>query len=102
MDKKSTFKIVKKYINFLKEKKYIVHKAYIFGSYARGNYSEDSDIDLAIILKNLDNSFITQIDLMKLGRQIDTRIEPHPIDITDFDHSNPFADEILKTGIEIE
>ncbi len=101
MDQGPVFSIVKKYINYLQNNKINVHKAYIFGSYARGNYNEDSDIDLAIILNNLSNTFTMQVELMKLGRKIDTRIEPHPFDESDFNASNPFANEILTKGIEV-
>jgi len=101
MDQKTAFQIVKKYIKFLKENKYNIQKAYIFGSFATGKFNEDSDIDLAIIFKNLENGFTTQIDLMKLRRKFDTRIEPHPFDEVDFTISNPFAKEILQTGIQI-
>ncbi len=66
-----------------------------------GNLNEDSDIDLAIVLNNLSNSFTMQIQLMKLSRKFDTRIEPHPFDEKDFNTSNPFANEILDKGIEI-
>ena len=30
-------------------KKYGVEMAYVFGSYARGDYNEDSDIDIIIV-----------------------------------------------------
>ena len=102
MDQRTAFKIVKRYLSFLHESRFEVQKAYIFGSYAKGNFTEDSDIDLAVIIKNLPNSFIAQIELMKLGRKIDSRIEPHPFDETDFNLSHPFAKEILTSGIEIK
>ncbi len=101
MDQKELFKLVTKYIKYLEENKINVRRAYIFGSYAKGYSNEDSDIDLAIVLENLSNSFIMQIELMKLGRKIDTRIEPHPFDESDFNVSNPFANEILKYGIQV-
>lgn len=34
-------------------KEYGVEKAYIFGSYARGDYNENSDIDIIISSKNI-------------------------------------------------
>ncbi len=52
MDKKTALEIVKKYIDFLKDNKFNIQKAYIFGSYAKGNFNEDSDIDLAIVMNN--------------------------------------------------
>ena len=61
MDKRTAIKIIKKYIKFLQENNYEVQKAYIFGSYAKGNYDDNSDIDLAIILKNLKNGFNIQL-----------------------------------------
>ena len=101
MDQKRAFEVVKEYLAYLKENKYNVQKAYIFGSYAKGNFHEDSDIDLAIVLKNLSNSFTMQIQLMKLSRKFDSRIEPHPLDADSFDKSTPFAYEILSHGIEV-
>ena len=102
MDQNTAFEIVKKFIGHLKENnKYKVQKVYIFGSYANGKFDENSDIDLAIVLENLSNSFTTRIQLMKISRKFDSRIEPHPIDESDFSESNPFAHEILTTGIRI-
>lgn len=101
MDQKTAFETVKKYVNFLKSNKFNIQRAYIFGSYANGNFNDDSDIDLAIVINNLLNSFTMQIELMKLSRKFDTRIEPHPFDEADFNSSNPFANEILKTGIQV-
>ncbi len=101
MDKREVFEIVKKYITYLKNNNIDVQNVYMFGSYAEGSYGEDSDIDLAIIMKNVSNSFTMQIELMKLSRKIDTRIEPHPFDESDFEISNPFANEILTKGIQV-
>ena len=43
-----------------------------------------------------------QIDLMKLSRKFDSRIEPHPFDEDDFVHpSIPIVKEILQSGIEV-
>ena len=101
MDQKQAFVIVKEFLAYLKENKYNIQKAYIFGSYAKGKFHEDSDIDLAIVLQNLSNSFTMQIELMKLSRKFDSRIEPHPLDADTFNNSHPFAHEILSYGIEV-
>lgn len=103
MDKKTAFEIIKKYIYFLiREKKLDIKKVYLFGSYVRDNFHKDSDIDLAIVMKNLIDSFDMQVELMKLSGNFDTRIEPHPFDVSDFNSSHPFANEIINTGIEIK
>ena len=78
-----------------------VQKAYLFGSYASDKYNEDSDIDLAIVMKKLSNSFTTQVELMKISRKFDTRIEPHPFEESDFNVTHPFANEVLNTGIQL-
>lgn len=78
-----------------------VKKAYLFGSFAQGKEREESDIDVALIVENMPDFFSTQRQLRKLRRNIDLRIEPHPIQAQDFNSSNPFAYEIKKTGIEI-
>ena len=102
MDKESASVISKKYLDFVKENNLTVLKAYIFGSYAKGTFHEHSDIDLAIILKDLVDEFDMQVLLMKLRRKIDTRIQPHPFDEKDFiDPCIPLVNEILQTGIRI-
>jgi predicted nucleotidyltransferase len=101
MDKEAAFDSVKRYLSFLKEKDFSIRKAYIFGSYAKGNFNDDSDIDLAVVMNNLSNSYTMQVELMKISRKFDTRIEPHPFDESDFDTSHPFAHEILTTGVQI-
>jgi predicted nucleotidyltransferase len=101
MDKETAVQIARKYIEFIKKKDPNVKKAYIFGSYIKGTVKEDSDIDLAIIFKKLTDTFDMQVQLMKLRRKFDTRIEPHAFRESDFQDSNSLAKEILKTGLEI-
>jgi predicted nucleotidyltransferase len=79
-----------------------IKKAYLFGSYAKGNEHIDSDIDIAVVLGKMDDFFTVQMQLMRLRRVIDLRIEPHPIWEGDFNNQNPFAYEIEKTGIPLK
>jgi hypothetical protein len=46
------------------------------------------------------NSFDAQVELMKLRRSIDLRIEPHPFESMDEDPSG-FLAEIKKNGIKV-
>ena len=100
MDKREAQKIAEKYIRIISEK-YIVEKAIMFGSYAKGTNHPDSDIDLAIIIKNVKDIIDTQINLLKLRNDDLLFIEPHPFNEGDFNTSDPFASEIIKNGIEI-
>jgi predicted nucleotidyltransferase len=92
-----------KYLDLIKQKFADIESAYLFGSYAIGKSTEDSDIDLAVIFKTLDDSkrFDIQVQLMLFAAQIDSRIEPHPISHDDFNSGNPFVVEIRKTGKEV-
>lgn len=101
MVNKSIIETASKYVRLLPNEM-DVRKAYLFGSYAKGLDNEDSDIDIAIVIGQMPDFFDTQMQLMRLRRKIDLRIEPHPICESDFNNMNPFAYEILKTGIEIE
>ncbi len=101
MDKAKASKIARQYFNFIKARDPNVKQAYIFGSSVKGTMTEDSDIDLAIIFKKLSDTFDMQVELMKLRRKFDSRIEPHAFREADFQSSNPLANEILKTGQEI-
>lgn len=103
MDKK-TDKIINDYILAVAEKNANLVSAYIFGSYAKRTDRPDSDIDVALIIDNLvDNEkFDLQVQLMLLASDFDCRIEPHPISKMDFYSGNPFASEIIRSGIEIK
>ena len=101
MDQARALEIVKDYVNFLKTQQLAIQQVYLFGSYATGTFDEDSDIDVAVIMKHLENSFMMQVTLMKLRRKFDTRIEPHPFDENDFDTTNPLVAEILHSGIQV-
>ena len=101
MDKKQAYDVARKYANFLKKNKLGVKKIFLFGSYVKGTANENSDIDLAIVFETFSNSFDMQVELMKLRRKFDTRIEPHPFRDEDFNMSNPFANEVISSGFEL-
>jgi uncharacterized protein len=101
MAKKHAPEAVIRYAVFLKKIKPNIKKIYVFGSYTKGTFHNNSDIDIAVIFDHLSDSFDTQVELMKIRRKFDTRIEPHPFSEADFNLSNPLANEILKNGLEI-
>ncbi len=101
MDQEAAIEIGRKYLLMLLQKKYPVKRMFLFGSYARGNQNPDSDIDLAIILNELPDPFQTQVNLLKLTWNFDTRVEPHPFDEEAFSSPSPVIREILRNGIEI-
>jgi predicted nucleotidyltransferase len=55
----------------------LIYQIILFGSYAKNNAREDSDIDIAIVVEKFDDDYLSIITrLNKLTRTIDDRIEP--------------------------
>lgn len=96
----SAVNIAKKYLSSLPVE-LDIRRAYLFGSYAKGTQREESDIDIAVVLGQMDDFFEIQMELFRRRRKIDLRIEPHPFDEKDFSQNNPVAVEIMDSGIEI-
>lgn len=93
--------IVRRYAAII-EQQYHLKKLYLFGSYAKGNAHEDSDIDIAVISDDFSGDvFVDRLALMKLRHDVDVRIEPHPFLTEDFNDDDPFAFEIIRTGIRL-
>jgi predicted nucleotidyltransferase len=102
-DSKNIKTKIKKYIELLKKNDYHIEKAYLYGSYAKGNFHKDSDIDLLLISKDFTgNRFKDSIELMKLGHAVDSRIEPMPYRPQDFNDADPLVIEVKSTGKEIK
>ena len=57
MDKKEALEVAQKYVSNV-NRRFEVEKAYLFGSFAKGTQHRDSDIDLAIVFKNVDDANI--------------------------------------------
>ena len=91
-------KIFKKISNILKKEE-IIEFAYIFGSYAAGLNREDSDIDLAIYLK--ENINIDYEYPVRLALKIEKRIGI-PVDVIILnDKPILIISEVLKNGIVV-
>jgi predicted nucleotidyltransferase len=52
----ATVKTITEYLCRVRENYADFEGAYVFGSYARGNYTADSDIDLALVFTTLNDS----------------------------------------------
>ncbi len=102
IDNKEIMEIVQKYVQKVCEN-YQIEAIILFGSYAKGTWHEDSDIDIAIITNDInDNIFNEELNLVRLRRKIDTRIEPHLISIEDYKNiETPLIQEIIDTGIKV-
>lgn len=99
MDKSEVVNILIKY-KTLVSKHFDIDKLILFGSYAKGNQRDDSDIDVAVIVNSIDQDFFSYAPLLwKLRREIDDRIEP--ILIEKNNDESGFLKEVLTTGLII-
>lgn len=101
MDKEQARRVSKKYLNKVRKNNISFEEAWLFGSYARGTAHGESDIDIAIVLENMFNSFDTEVKLMTLREGDEIYIEPHTVDKEDFHSGSPLASQILKEGEKI-
>jgi len=99
MDKIEVITKIKKF-KYLISDHFDIKKVLLFGSYARGTNNEDSDIDVAIVVENLEDDYFKTTPLLwRLRREIDDRIEP--ILFENNNDKSGFLKEIEKYGIEI-
>jgi predicted nucleotidyltransferase len=96
MDKESAISLAKQYSKLVSQHmsaKYVV----LYGSYAKGTATPDSDIDIAVIVETLDSDYLDEhAKLFKLRRSVDFRIEPVLIEYGE-DRSG-FLREVMDTG----
>jgi predicted nucleotidyltransferase len=92
--------VVKKYLQELEKNHIPIQQVILFGSYAKGNPVEESDIDIALISTTFTGDrFEDRRRIVPLRRKIDDRIEPLPFRPEDFLEGGTLIDEIKKTGI---
>ncbi|MBL8015526.1 MAG: nucleotidyltransferase domain-containing protein [Candidatus Doudnabacteria bacterium] len=94
------------YLDLLRKNNIVINEAYLFGSYAKGNEREFSDIDLCIISDSLpSNSFEALIFLGRFTLQFEKfyAIEAHGFrsDCPDDTLSGLFINEVKTTGIRL-
>lgn len=69
----------------------------LYGSYAKGDFTPDSDIDVAVIFNDFTGDFLkASSQLWKLRRNISDDIEPVLLDLAR--DKSGFAREVFKTG----
>lgn len=98
MDKEQVIKLVEAYAKVVTQNM-LVNKIILYGSYARGNYRNDSDIDVAVVVprKSISKNIIDDMaKLFRLRRNISTDIEP--VLLIDEKDNSGFLDDVLSYG----
>lgn len=92
--------IIEQYINYI-IKQMKIRKVILFGSYAKGTATEDSDIDIAIDSPDFSDDYLYEFEKLNIGvlkSGVDPILEPRPIHPA---MKKFFLEEILKTGIVV-
>lgn len=98
-------KLIRDYVQLLRAEGIQVERAILYGSRARGDNSEEADIDLALVITDLDRAdFGLKTTLMQLAVRVDDRIEPVAYSPSDFEKDDwlPLLYSIKTTGKEID
>ena len=101
MDKNDVIELSRQYLKKVRQNNIDVLEAWIFGSYAKGTYNENSDVDIALVLPDNAVSFDTDVRLMVLRKGAETLIETHTYRKNDFLANTPVTAEIKKYGFRI-
>ena len=95
-------KTIDTYLKSLKRHNIPIKEAILFGSYAKGNYQEWSDIDIALVSEIFDGDRIDDKDKIRsITLSVSSQIEVIPFSPHDFNNQDPFVKEILKTGLKV-
>lgn len=89
------------FYNLIKQQ-YPIKKILLFGSYAKGNYNINSDIDIAVVMDEYKSKNRIEItsELFKIASGIDVYIEPKCIFWKEYLDHEPASilSEIIHTG----
>jgi predicted nucleotidyltransferase len=81
-----------------------INQAVLFGSYAKGLFTDTSDIDIALVSDVFEGiRFYDRKKLNSIAIRHDPRFEIHPYKTSEFNPDDRwFVEEILKEGIRIK
>ncbi len=98
----SLIKKIRLFVKELENDKIRISQVFLFGSYAKNQQNEWSDIDLAVISDDFTGNRMNDYDLLADAiLKVDRSIEAIPFKTEYFTSDNPFVNEIIKTGYEI-
>lgn len=83
-----------------------LRRVILFGSYAKGTQTDNSDLDIAIIVnqRNSDSEILITDAISRISKRFNKEIQPHYFSSGEFEKSknkNKLVHEILKDGIVI-
>lgn len=104
MDKKSVISLLKRYYHSLRKNGVPLEGMILFGSYARGDFHKDSDIDVCLLSPVFGkDAFRDRKMIAERCSKPDSRIELFPVNPQKFlkDRLSPLLHEIRKDAVRI-
>ena len=89
------------------KQEYRAERVILFGSYARGDATEDSDVDLLVVARTKERFFERMATVRRLIRDLRNGLPVSPIVLTPGElekrrqAGDPFIREILQTGVSL-
>lgn len=94
--------IISQYLASLKAHGFQIQDAILFGSYAKGNADQWSDIDLALVSDEFEGvRFTDKNKIREITISVSSDLEILPFNPKDFTPSDPLVKEILDTGVRV-
>jgi predicted nucleotidyltransferase len=103
LTRESAIKLVKDFANEIKQTGLHLRKVILYGSYARNQQNEWSDIDVVLVADEfigvpvLDLNYFIKIKIKKIY----TIIQPQTFSTEYFNQEDPFVKEIKQNGLEV-
>lgn len=90
-----------KFVDKVRKSGIPVSGASVFGSWAKGKATKDSDIDVCVVSPEFGKDYIKEmVELRKIALSVDSRIEPVPFTPEDLaDPLGTLASEIRKKAV---
>ena len=104
MVEKSIIGVLQQFSTILVKAGIDVERIILYGSHAKGNPGNDSDIDVAVVSESFGEDRVEEgMLLFRLAGSLDPRIEPIPVSLKAYVNDTwiPLIYEIRKNGIEI-
>jgi len=105
MSQREVVEKIKRYCSLLTMKGIEIDRAILYGSWARNEASEKSDIDVMLISPMFDNfDQAIKAKAWRLTEEVDLRIEPYTVGLKKFqdDSFSPIIQVVKEQGIEID
>ncbi len=100
MTRRNLKEIALKYKSALIRNNIPVNGIYLFGSYAKGNAREGSDIDFCVVSDIFGrDDFMEMVRINQVAKRVAPEIEAFPVSVAELKKkTNPFIKEALRIG----